>query len=289
MKYQLKKKVMKDDCLRRAYNELAENTFGVNFEKWYQDGYWRETHMPYTLFDEEKAVANISVNQMEIQWQGKLYHYIQLGTVMTESDYRNQGLSRYLIEEVLKDWEEKSDAVFLFANKSVLDFYPKFGFEKQEQYQYSMTVREHSGDARKIEIDSPTDLELLKKYYQKRNPFSKLQAVNGFSLLMFYCGSFLKDYIYYCKENDAVVIAEKEGETLHCLDIFCDAGKDLDSIIGEVAEAEINRVIFKFTPIESGKYLVKLEEDADNTLFVLNRKDNIFAGQRLLFPEICHT
>lgn len=37
MKYNLEKHVMENPDLRQSYNKLAEQTFGLNFEKWYQD------------------------------------------------------------------------------------------------------------------------------------------------------------------------------------------------------------------------------------------------------------
>lgn len=310
MNYRLEKNVMQNVTLRKAYNELAEKTFGLNFEAWYQSGYCGNTHIPYTLFEGKKAVSNVSVNCMEVAWQGKVRKYVQLGTVMTDPEYRNQNLSRYLMEEVLRDWKDKVDNIFLFANQSVLDFYPKFGFERQAQYQYSISIEaasrkrgeersikkvnlENMYEVEKLNIENPGHLKLLEKCYQKGNPFSKLQTVNGFGLLMFYCGSFLKDCIYYIPEMDAVVIAEKEKETLYCLDIFCEAGKDLNRILAAVATEEISRIVFQFTlafaRTEQWNYEIKKIEDEDNALFVLKGKENIFAGEKLIFPEIAHT
>lgn len=309
MKYQLEKHVMQNDALRNAYNELAQKSFGLSFEAWYQSGYCGNTHIPYTLFDGEKAVSNISANRMEVAWKGKIRNYIQLGTIMTAPEYRGQGLSRYLMEEVLKDWKDKADAIFLFANQSVLDFYPKFGFERQAQYQYSLIPVKATGkkagnlrnpdeekvdieklyEAEKLEIEKPEHLKRLENCYQKGNPFSKLQTVNGFGLLMFYCGSFLKDCIYYIPKLDAVMIAEQEEETLYCLDIFCEAGKDLNHILAAVASEEISRIVFQFTPAEAQKYEMEKIEDEDNALFVLRGKENIFADEKLMFPEIAHT
>ena len=31
-----------DAALRKSFNELAEATFGLNFENWYRMGYWTE-------------------------------------------------------------------------------------------------------------------------------------------------------------------------------------------------------------------------------------------------------
>ncbi len=292
MKYNLEKHVMENPDLRQSYNKLAERTFGLNFEKWYQDGYGK-SHIPYTLFEQGKAVSNVSVNLMKVLWQEKVHHYIQLGTVMTDSKYRKQGLSRMLLEEVLHDWKEKVDGIFLFANDSVLDFYPKFGFKRMEQYQYQRKMQYNEQKKKqvavKLDVDKKEDLALLRKCYEKGNPFSKLQVIQGFDLLMFYCGSFLKDCIYYVKEQEAVVIAEQEDNTLYLLDVFCEKNKDLQEILTAITTEKINEIVFKFTPIKYHDCEVARVEDDNDALFVLEGKENIFAEENLMFPEIAHT
>ena len=68
---------------------------------------------------------------MKLDYLKTQKNYIQLGTIMTDKNYRNQGLSKYLMNIVLKEFSEKNDEVYLFANDSVLYFYPKFGFQKK--------------------------------------------------------------------------------------------------------------------------------------------------------------
>ena len=74
---------------------------------------------------------------MKTIWNGPIKNYIQLGTVMTAPPCRKQGLSRFLMEEIKKDWEGRCDGMYLFANDTVLDFYPKFGFSRQEPVSYT--------------------------------------------------------------------------------------------------------------------------------------------------------
>ena len=209
MSLYLSKKVMRNDSLRRAFNTLAVKTFGLSFEDWYQKGYWSEFNTPYTIFDGDRAVANVSVNQLKILCQGKVYNGIQLGTVMTDEAYRNQGLSRHIMEQVKEDWEKRYDFIFLFANESVLDFYPKFGFERKEQYQFETKAVPSPGLCRKLNMDSLHDRQMLAHYYKKTNPFSEIQVIDNYGLLMFYCCSFMKDWVYYSPEYDAVVIANR--------------------------------------------------------------------------------
>ena len=289
MPYQLCKNVMCDDRKREAFNALAGQTFDLSFEDWYRNGYWTQTNIPYTLFDNEKAISNISVNRMELVWQGQRFNYIQLGTVMTDISYRRQGLSRLIMNEIMSDWKDHCDGIFLFANESVLEFYPKFGFERQLQYRYSLTVENTAGNARKLDMDRLQDRKLLEEYYRKTNPFSQLQAVNNFGLLMFYCGSFMKDNVYYSSQCDAVMIAERNENVLVCFDIFCDAGKGFMEILTSMAPVGVDTIDIRFTPETEYQYEISPDHNDDDALFVLKSKGNIFKDNKIVFPEISHT
>lgn len=136
------KNYRENDELRHSFNELAKKTFWIDFEDWYQSGYWTDRYNPYSIVLDGKVVANVSVNQTNFVVNGESKHYIQLGTVMTEEAYRNRGLIRRIMEEIDKDYADKIDGIYLFANNEVLSFYPKFGFRTAKQYEY---VKEVSG------------------------------------------------------------------------------------------------------------------------------------------------
>lgn len=55
---------------RSAFNKLVDKVFNISFEAWYQAGYWHKKYIPYTLFDGDKAVANVSVNIMDFNTLG---------------------------------------------------------------------------------------------------------------------------------------------------------------------------------------------------------------------------
>lgn len=98
---------------------MTESTFGFNFEKWYSDGFWQEKYIPHSMVHNEKVIANVSINIMNFNMDGIEKHYIQLGTVMTDKEYRGQGLSRYLIDKIIDEYKDKTDGIYLFANDSV--------------------------------------------------------------------------------------------------------------------------------------------------------------------------
>lgn len=287
MKFEIRKNVMPDPAARQSFDALARQVFDLSFESWYQSGYWTESNLPYTLLSQGTALANVSVNRLEVLLGGKRRRYIQLGTVMTRAGCRGQGLAKRLMEEVLRDWTNQCDGMFLFANETVLDFYPKFGFRRETQYQYTLPVPTARGGARKLSVDSPQDLALLRACYERGNPFSALQVVHNFGLLMFYCGSFLKDCVYYIPQQEAVAIARQEGPVLQCMDIF--GGSQLEEILTQVAAPGTEYAALGFTPTGSVACRAEPISDDSDALFVLAGKENPFSRQKLHFPDLFHT
>ena len=79
-----------NEDLRRSFNELAEKVFGLNFENWYQNGFWKDNYIPYSVIEDGKVVSNVSVNACNMNYGGRIVKLIQLGTIMTDPDYRDR-------------------------------------------------------------------------------------------------------------------------------------------------------------------------------------------------------
>ena len=54
----------------RGFDRLAEETFGISFREWYKNGYWGTSYRPRVLLYDGEVVANVSVNIIDIRWQG---------------------------------------------------------------------------------------------------------------------------------------------------------------------------------------------------------------------------
>lgn len=83
------------------------------YEKWYQSGYMDNRYIPYVIMHGDTAVSSVAVCVNDIKWKGQQKRYVQISTVMTLPEYRKKGLNRYLMENVLADWVNKCDAVYL--------------------------------------------------------------------------------------------------------------------------------------------------------------------------------
>lgn len=289
-KYAFTKDYKNNDLLRKGYNKLTQKTYGFDFEEWYQSGYWGSGYIPYSLLDNEDIVANVSASIIDCLVLGEIKRYIQIGTVMTDPAYRNQGLARYLMEKVIEEWKNKCDMIYLFANDSVLDFYPKFGFIAASEYQYSKSIANDNKVvvAEKLDMSLDNNRKLVAEKAYNSISMSKLTMLKNVGLIMFYCTSFMSDNVYYLREQDVIVIAEFKGDTLYLQDIFSLSAVDLDSVIKSLTNKEVKTVVLGFTPNDVDGYYVKLLKEDDTTLFVMKNKSDLFQDNKLMFPTLSH-
>lgn len=273
---------------RAAFNILTQKVFGISFENWYQAGYWNENYIPYTLFDEGKAIANVSVNVMDFNILGKQQRAIQIGTVLTDEEYRNKSLSRFLMDKVLDEWHEKCDFIYLYANKSVLEMYPKFGFNRVNEYEYFKFVNtSDKSDFVRLNMAMQSDRDKLYEYAKNSHVFSKIAMHENADLVMFYCLSVLKESIYYSKTLDVIAIATFNDNQLLLFDMFSKKEVKLDKVINSLVNPKIDKVILGFTPNDCSSYETR-EILGDDALFILRDKFKLFDENKIMFPLLSH-
>lgn len=285
--YFIQKNCRDNEILRKSFNALAQKTFGLDFEEWYQNGYWRENYIPYSITDGNFILSNVSVNPMTFDDHGIKRRYIQLGTVMTEESHRHQGLCRLLMEEIFRDFGD-ADGIYLFANDSVLDFYPKFGFRKAREYQYTKSVNIDK-EASSIPMPMKTKAErmILEQAIQNSVSCSAFEMKSNVGLIMFYITGFMKDCVYYIPPQNAYAVGEIEKATLtlHC--VFSPKPIQLDEIIRAFGR-DIRTVVLGFTPIDKEGYTKSQLQEEDTTLFVKGAAFDSFEQEEKMFPLLSH-
>lgn len=302
--------------LRNSFNELAKKTFGLDFEDWYQNGYWGEKYNPYSVVLDGKIVANVSVNRTDFLWNGVKKHFIQLGTVMTDASYRKRGLIRRIMHEVETDYGERVDGMYLFANDSVLDFYPKFGFREAKEFQYHKKLTDLAdasgegivqssavqngvlrsnmvqsnmvqGNMVQVPMRDRAVWESLEKAIRSSVPYGNPEMVENPELLMFYVTKFMQENVYYDKNNDTYVIAEAEEGKLFLHNIFSRQQRSIDEVIKAFGR-DIQEATLGFTPIESNGFTVSELKEEDTTLFIKGRGFAEFEECRVMIPTLAH-
>lgn len=314
MEFEMIKAYQSDGALRRSFNRLAEETYGLSFENWYQNGFWGEKYIPFSAVSQGAVIANVSVNIMDCKRGGEMRRYIQLGTVMTKKEYRGQGLSRRLMEWVCREYGE-CDGIFLWANDSVLDFYPKFGFHCLPEYRYGRAVSKGEDceaetiGAEPIKMEPPksaplkperlpmeTQEDYIHFLQEKHRLWSLAESEpDNDGLLMFYLSQFQREAVYYLKELDAYAVAEREGDKLTVYAAYAPEGVKLPEVCRALIPAfdrdsgsALKQVELAFTPGDDTCFQRCGHKAWDSTFFIRGERLAADMEQIVSFGELYH-
>jgi len=236
---------------RLSFNELAKRVFGIEFERFYQAGFWNDRYICYSYIAGNNVVSNVSVNKMDIVINGNVKNAIQIGTVMTDEKYRGKGLARRLMETVIKEYEGQCEIFYLFANNSVLEFYPKFGFKVQKDYRFYSNIccQNRVGKIRKMNIEDGDDIEKIKQMAVEKVRLSEKFAIENYQgILGWYCMNAFKDNIYFLEDIKTIVFFSKEGMEVNIYDILSKDEISFKEIMKRICDSGNYKVNFHFTP-----------------------------------------
>ncbi|MBG9945262.1 GNAT family N-acetyltransferase [Brevibacillus formosus] len=282
------------ETYKESFNDLAKQIFQLDFKEWDNKGFWNDNYVCYSFLDGEQVIANASASKMIVTFNGKDYKALQIGTVMTHPAYRNQGLAAKLINHILETWEKEYDFIYLYANDTVLDFYPKFGFERVHESSFRLLVSdlkkpvEQKSVLRKLDVDNEADFIVMKEFAAKRIPVSSRLAVKDSEhLLMFYFLLVFRDAIYYVEEEDVIVLCEREDNQLHVFDLVSKKTVDIEVVISHLVTAETTIIHFYFMPdSENEKIQSAWMTTTDDVLFV--RPSLKIETEHFRFPLTSH-
>ncbi|OKP94512.1 GNAT family N-acetyltransferase [Paenibacillus sp. P32E] len=237
---------------RDSFNQLATLVFDINFEDWYQKGFWDDRYICHSFIRDNVVIANVSVSKMDLMINGLNKKAIQIGTVMTHPDFRGKGLSGKLMRHVLDLYEHDCDIFFLFANSSVIDFYPIFGFESVGESQIKLKyLPTPNADTtlRKLNCSRKEDLAFIKRMVLSRRPVSEqFGDINNLGLFMFYAIKVFPESIYYSQEDEAIIVYQQEGHNLNLYDVVSQCDVNLDRLLKRIANEQTEYIHFHFTP-----------------------------------------
>ena len=239
-----------DDALRRSFDALAQRTFGLTFEDWYQNGFWGDDYVPYSVVVDGAVAANVSVNRTDFVLDGEKKRFIQLGTVMTDEQCRGRGMIRRLMAEVEHDCAGKADGVYLFANDTVLDFYPKFGFRRAAEVRYARAL-EPGGAASAVRVPM-RDLDAwdrLTAVIRSSAPCGRFSLCGNTGLPLFYVSKFMQDCVYRVAP-ETYAVAELEDGVLHLHAVYAEKQPAPEAVARAFGGA-VRRVQLGFTPLDT--------------------------------------
>lgn len=273
--------------LRASFNRLAKATFGLDFEPWYQNGFWTENYNPYSVVLNGEVVANVSVNRTDMVIGGKRRKLYQLGTVMTDEAHRNRGYIRAIMEQIERDTAD-ADGVYLFGGDNVLAFYPKFGFVQGTEHIYTRAAAQ-SGECtmERVMMDGPEGWERLRKAMAKNEFETACTMIDNPQLIFFYAAQFMQDCVYHDEKMDAWAIAEIEDGGLMLHNVFAPAGVQLSEVIAAFGGG-VKQVTLGFAPKDPAGFDCEEYHEEDCTFFVKGAAFDDFARRKLRIPSLSH-
>lgn len=294
------KDYMRDEIMRHALNALTQEIFGFDFESWVTDGYYEGDYIPYSLEENGKILSNVSANITTFEQNGETKNYIQLGTVMTDEDYRKKGLAQELMEHVIKEYEDKCDGIYLFGDLSALEFYKKLGFEIKMQYTYTLKESTRINLPNQLSEGSvkegfqavdTSDATIRQSYMDSvRNSVSNgaFEQINKYGLQMFYTAD-LED-VYYSKTLDCFIVMDVMDDTIEIHSIISKKQIPMDQIIGEI-NLEDKVLKLGFTPRKEDAHLFECamyDGGEDYRLFCRGEQLDSIEKEKLYFPTFSH-
>lgn len=287
---------------RKSFNELAGQVLGIDFERWFQLGFWNERYRCYSFVDNGEVISNVSANIIDLMLDGNIIPAVQIGTVMTHCDYRKMGLAQKLMDEVLKDYKERCDLFFLFGNFLAEGFYRRFPFytvnetcfytQLSDMKMVCPDVADHQmyGSTRKLNMSNTQDIEIIRRVISHRIPLSTSFGVdNAEGILAWHCLNVFPEDTYYIEDLDTIVIYKAEGNTLELFDIVCADKPDYMKILGAFELSGVEEIVFRFTPDRSSSFLpikTRPYNAEDYIFFVMS--DSVRLPGEFFYPDTAH-
>jgi len=244
-------------------NNLLKDVF-FDFRFWYDLNLWDENYESYSIIDNGEIVSNICVYKTQVLFNKKQYFALSVGAVATKKEYRGRGLSRVLMEHIIEKYENVP--MYLSANDSVVNFYPRFGFERiYEKLPVCECEINNNVQPNKLVYDDP---RVWNYVYNRINFSQKLDCLNTACINIFHIyWGYLRDCIYELPEIDTMVIARQKGDVLKFIGVFSLKDVCFADLIKYLPFNNVKRIEFGFMPCWSDVNCVMKEYETD-PLFV---------------------
>lgn len=162
----------------------------------------------------------------------------------------------------------------MFANQTVLDFYPKFGFHATDEVQYILDYSHHlsnPSEMKKLDALNPVDLTFIYNLAKNRKVISDIFGTSSSEeLLMFYCTMVFSQDLYHLENENALVIFQLDGDRLHLYDVISHERINIQTVLSTIVPPEVKKVVFHFHPNEQELPFEKQLYKTNNVLFIKN-------------------
>jgi ribosomal protein S18 acetylase RimI-like enzyme len=261
----------------------------ADFRRWYAAGGWTADYEAHGVADGDELVANVSVMRMRLVIDGREVSGAQLGAVGSVPERRGQGLVRPLMERVLAALDREVELVLLYANDSVLDFYPRFGFRRVPEHAFELdaAIEPASDPAPPLALDDLGQrARWLDACARSLPPTERFGAKGYGSIALWHVCNFHRRDVRVLEEGEAYAVAVQRGDTLHLLDLAATRPFDLLAAAPRLVHGPAARIRFGFCP-ERWCPAARAVGPGEEPLFV--RGGPALPAEPFAFPALAHT
>ncbi|MGE5702254.1 MAG: GNAT family N-acetyltransferase, partial [Clostridia bacterium] len=202
--------------------------FGIDaalLQDFHERGFWDPTYTPFTFFDGEKAVANVSMFTRSMVIKGDLQKVACIQSVMTDPAYRGKGYMKQLMERMLAEIDQTLDTTFLITSSPQL--YERYGFQTLLEYTFTSELplsypRQTGESLARLDVSSEQHLDIIKSCFTNQTPISFQLSPLRYesSLFLNLYDPFYQQLLHYSPEWKVLIFCKVEGDTFHLYDII---------------------------------------------------------------------
>lgn len=243
-----------DSAWHDPFFVAVEEIFGCGetFRRWAQAGGWTKDYEVFALVTERQLVSIIGGTQMQFLFDGVEHDGAQLGAVGTLPGWRGKGLSRQLMNSVLADKLAPDRPVILFANDTVLDFYPRFGFRPVAQQRFLLARRLDPArrPIRRLDLTVTGDRALLAECCVRAAPISRRFAARAHFPIVLWNLIHCPRPVLLIDDMAAALVVSQVGRWLLVHDVYAPSAFDLIPALASAIDSPVDGIEFCFDPQE---------------------------------------
>lgn len=278
------------DGFFRFVRSIFPGSGGQTWTDWRDHGGWTDQYEVFAIVEGDRIVSTIGRSRMRLVINGQDRIGYQLGAVATLEPYRRQGLARRLMNWVIDELDTQDQPIILFANDTVLDFYPRLGFRRMAQRRAVGAAEIAPGGVRPAAFDpaSSTDRRRLAALCARARAIRGPLTARDFGWIALWnliCGPVTASWL---PAFDALIATTVENECLVVHDVIAPRRFDLGLVLPTLITQPVRGVEFLFDPEDWWAAVVYSErDDTDSRLFV--RGDLGAVAGPVQFPALAHT
>jgi GNAT superfamily N-acetyltransferase len=249
--FHLRRHYWGDRAAREELVRFLHRIHGIDLGPWWRAGWWdEEDYTHYSLFDGPRMVSTVGLFSLDMVVAGEAMRLGQISGVGTLPAHRRRGLARWLLDRVLADEDAGHEGWFLFADHRARALYASCGFAPvvEEAVLLRRTAPRPRGGLRRLDLEDPSDRELLARLAHERRPVSARLGVHGPRLLLFHALTSLAGAGWYLADLDLVVFRRLEGRRLILFDLVGRTLPPFDELHPWLVDQPHDEILFRFEP-----------------------------------------